>query len=135
MEDLELEKVALSWDPEENANQYYIYRASYDPDDYPEGAVTFERIGSTTKTSFTDESVLTYNHYYYQVRAINDGGVSEASEVVESPITEVLKRQMEQLDRALVAVESDDGVYVGWKMLGTDPKDVKFHLFRDGKKK
>lgn len=134
VEDLELEKVALSWDPEENANQYYIYRASYDPDDYPEGAVTFERIGSTTKTSFTDESVLTYNHYYYQVRAINDGGVSEASEVVESPITEVLKRQMEQLDRALVAVESDDGVYVGWKMLGTDPKDVKFHLFRDGKK-
>ncbi|MDX8045523.1 rhamnogalacturonan lyase [Gracilibacillus sp. S3-1-1] len=41
---------------------------------------------------------------------------------------------MEDLDRALVAVESDGGVYLGWKMLGTDPKNVQFHIYRDGKK-
>src|SRR5690625_3960172 len=43
-------------------------------------------------------------------------------------------RQMEKLNRALVAVETDEGIYVGWKMLGTDSESVTFDLFRDGEK-
>ncbi|RCW77313.1 fibronectin type III domain-containing protein [Saliterribacillus persicus] len=132
--DATLDNVTLNWETTDGAIQYYIYRANHNPADYPEGAVTFEKIATTTEASFTDDSILTYNPYYYQVRAVNEGGISEASEVAESPVTEVRKRQMEQLDRALVAVQSEDGVYVGWKMLGTDPKEVKFNVFRDGKK-
>ncbi|WP_269435767.1 rhamnogalacturonan lyase family protein [Gracilibacillus suaedae] len=130
----ELDNITLNWDAVDNASLYYVYRANFNPDDYPDGAVEFKKIGTTSDTSFTDDSILTYNSYYYQVRAVNEGGISNPSNTIESPVTEVKKRQMEQLDRALVAVESDDGVYVGWKMLGTDPKGVKFNLFRDGKK-
>ncbi|WP_163537479.1 hypothetical protein [Gracilibacillus sp. YIM 98692] len=129
----ELNNVTLDWDAVDDASLYYIYRSKYNPDEYPEGSVTFDKIATTTDTSFIDDTILTYHHYYYQVRAVNEGGISEASDVIESPVTEVQKRQMEQLDRALVAVESDDGVYVGWKVLGTDPDDVKFNVFRDGR--
>ncbi len=38
---------------------------------------------------------------------------------------------MERLDRALVALRRDSGdVYLGWRLLGTDPANVAFHLYR-----
>ncbi|MGO4372991.1 rhamnogalacturonan lyase, partial [Paenibacillus sp. MCAF20] len=46
----------------------------------------------------------------------------------------VLDRQAEYLDRGLVAVQKENGVYVGWRMLGTDPTSVSFDLYRDGEK-
>jgi rhamnogalacturonan endolyase len=40
-------------------------------------------------------------------------------------------RQMEFLDRGVVAVRrSASQAYVGWRMLGTDPADVAFNLYR-----
>ena len=41
-------------------------------------------------------------------------------------------RQMERLDRGLVAVKVDGGVYLSWRMFGTDPETVAFNLYRDG---
>nr|WP_321166896.1 rhamnogalacturonan lyase [Arthrobacter sp. Leaf234] len=41
-------------------------------------------------------------------------------------------RQMEYLDRAPVAVTTDGGVYVGWRMLGLDAESIGFHVYRDG---
>jgi uncharacterized protein YjdB len=43
-------------------------------------------------------------------------------------------RRMEQLDRAPVAVQTGEGVYVGWRMLGTDEPSIAFNLYRDGVK-
>ncbi len=40
-------------------------------------------------------------------------------------------RQMENLGRGLVAVNQGDGeVYLGWRLLGTDPNDIAFNLYR-----
>ncbi len=41
-------------------------------------------------------------------------------------------RQIEALDRGVVAVKMKTGVYVGWRILGTDPRDIRFNLYRDG---
>jgi rhamnogalacturonan endolyase len=44
---------------------------------------------------------------------------------------EVPPRQMERLGRGVVAVSRGGGrVFVGWRMLGTDPDDVAFNLYR-----
>ena len=44
---------------------------------------------------------------------------------------EVLPRQVESLDRGVVAVRPATGsVYVGWRLLGSDPVDVAFNLYR-----
>ncbi len=41
-------------------------------------------------------------------------------------------RQMEPLGRGLVAVHQGDGkVFVGWRLLGTDPDGIGFHLYRE----
>lgn len=40
-------------------------------------------------------------------------------------------RQMERLGRGVVAVPQDDGrVYLGWRLLGTDPEGIAFNLYR-----
>lgn len=41
------------------------------------------------------------------------------------------QRQMENLDRAVIAVRCPgDSVYVGWRLLGTEPDDIAFNLYR-----
>lgn len=45
--------------------------------------------------------------------------------------TATAQRQMEKLGRGLVAFhKGNDSVYVGWRMLGTDPEDIAFNLYR-----
>jgi hypothetical protein len=41
-------------------------------------------------------------------------------------------RQMENLGRGLIAMKTDDGVYVSWRWLGTEPEEIAFNLYRDG---
>ena len=41
------------------------------------------------------------------------------------------QRQMETLGRGVVAMRtSSSAAYVGWRLLGTDPADTKFNLYR-----
>ncbi|HLM58933.1 MAG TPA: rhamnogalacturonan lyase [Pyrinomonadaceae bacterium] len=48
-----------------------------------------------------------------------------------APAQAVAQRQMERLGRGVVAVRQADGkVWVGWRMLGTDPDEVAFNLYR-----
>ncbi|QDP97563.1 rhamnogalacturonan lyase [Microlunatus elymi] len=42
-------------------------------------------------------------------------------------------RIMERLDRSPVAVKTDGGVYVGWRLLASDPASTAFQVLRDGK--
>jgi rhamnogalacturonan endolyase len=42
------------------------------------------------------------------------------------------QRQMEKLGRGVVAVNQSDGkVYIGWRLLGTDPDDIAFNVYRN----
>jgi rhamnogalacturonan endolyase len=47
------------------------------------------------------------------------------------PSQAVAQRRMERLGRGVVAVDRGDGtVYVGWRLLGTDPDGIAFHVER-----
>ena len=43
-------------------------------------------------------------------------------------------RYMENLDRGVVAVSTGSGIYIGWRMLGTDPTDIAFNVYRNSTK-
>lgn len=43
-------------------------------------------------------------------------------------------RQMEYLNRGLVAVKTSSGVYLNWRLLGTDGSDIGFNLYRNNVK-
>ncbi|MCC9135573.1 hypothetical protein ACFSKU_13315 [Pontibacter silvestris] len=47
------------------------------------------------------------------------------------PDAALAQRHMEYLDRGLVAVHTGgDSVYVGWRLLGTEPENITFNLYR-----
>jgi len=52
------------------------------------------------------------------------GGISQPAD--RKPL-----RHMEHLGRGVVAIHQGDGkVYVGWRLLGTDPDEIAFNLYR-----
>lgn len=57
-----------------------------------------------------------------------------APEPANASVSSVFQRQMEYLDRGLVAVKTDGGVFVSWRLLGNEPDAIAFNLYRDGKK-
>ncbi len=40
------------------------------------------------------------------------------------------QRQMENLDRGVIAVKEKGGFYISWRVLGTDPDNLAFNLYR-----
>lgn len=44
------------------------------------------------------------------------------------------KRQMENINRGVIAIKTDNGIYIGWRLLGTDPADIVFHIYRNDKR-
>ncbi|MFT4046325.1 MAG: rhamnogalacturonan lyase [Solimonas sp.] len=43
-------------------------------------------------------------------------------------------RQAERLDRGAVAIPTSDGVLVSWRLLGSDPDELSFDVYRNGRK-
>lgn len=47
-----------------------------------------------------------------------------------APCPAVPRRQMENLNRGIVAIRQANGVYIGWRLFGTDPEGTAFNLYR-----
>ncbi|MBF0817259.1 G-D-S-L family lipolytic protein [Microbacterium paludicola] len=122
--DVQKNSVALTWDATDGALFYLVSRADKNGD--------FHVIGRADEAAYVDEDVLTTVAYTYRVQAVNAGGASDASATVTTPAVTTLDRAAERLDRAPVAVAQDGGVYLGWRLLGDDPQDAQFHVYRDG---
>ena len=45
-----------------------------------------------------------------------------------------ITRNMENLDRGVVAVKTEDGVFISWRRLGTEPADTNFEVYRNKEK-
>ena len=61
--------------------------------------------------------------------------ITVASAQVFSPITVQASsstRYMENLDRGLVAMNTDNGIYLSWRLVGTEDYNSSFTVYRDG---
>jgi hypothetical protein len=96
--------------------------------------------GGTGPFSVLLSGLSEYTLYHFRAYATNSLGTSYGQDLTfgtpSAPDAVVVApKQMENLGRALVAVRrSSDEVYVGWRMLGTDPTSITFNLYRDGVK-
>lgn len=122
----EKDSIEINWKSINDAVMYYIYRSK------SEGG-SYSLVGTSKEPTFID-SVATTTNYYYKINAVNLGGFSELSTPLKTPIANTMVRQMEELGRDLVAVKVEEGVYVSWRLLGTDSESTAFNLYRDGKK-
>ncbi|MGE5788179.1 MAG: hypothetical protein ACM3ZE_26525, partial [Myxococcales bacterium] len=119
--------VELTWDASEDALGYYVYRS-------PRHNEEFTLVGVAETNSLLDSFALyPQNRYHYMVRAVGATGFSRHSDEigVESLLSN--HKQVENLTRAPVAVQTADGVLVSWRLLATDTAHTGFHIFRDGR--
>ena len=66
-----------------------------------------------------------------------DGGINTAEREETEKLyaaRPVMNRQMEYLDRGLVAVPAERGALVSWRLLGTEPISQCYNLYRNGEK-
>lgn len=49
-------------------------------------------------------------------------------------VTATPKRQMEYLDRGVVAVKVNNGIFISWRVLGNESSDVSYNLYRGAAK-
>lgn len=119
--------VTFTWNEEPAARMFNIYRSNS-----VDGK--FVLIGKTIQATYTDTTILSTIPYFYKVASVNAGGISDLSTVLETPAVTTLYRTMEILDRAPVAVKTDAGNYISWRMLGLDPELIGFNLYRGDEK-
>ncbi len=60
--------------------------------------------------------------------------VHAAAERVRPLKTAAKPRQMERLNRGLVAIKTKKGVFLSWRLLGTDLEETAFNLYRNGQR-
>jgi rhamnogalacturonan endolyase len=54
-----------------------------------------------------------------------------AIRILYSSVQDIPVRHMENLDRGVIAMRtSGDSVYIGWRMLGAEPDDIAYNLYR-----
>ena len=63
--------VKITWGKVSGADKYYVYRKK--------SSGSYTKIGTTTKTSYTDKSAKSGKKYYYAVKAVNEAGSSSYS--------------------------------------------------------
>lgn len=91
-------------------------------------------LGQTTdRTMIIPFSLAEGTTYYWRVDTVTSTQVRPGPVWRFTPADKRAPRFMENLGRGLIAMNEGSGnVYVGWRMLGTDPTDIAFNLYRNG---
>ena len=83
--------------------------------------------GSAGSSSSTHKAAGTASD---DIRAASDD-IGTASDDASPPLPPL---QMEYLDRGTAAVKTGEGVFLSWRLLGTEPYDTAFEILRNGQK-
>lgn len=124
--------ITLSWDKTKDADWYDVYWSDRECNPV-EGLEGYQLLGRTKDTT----SVLntsTHLQKYFIVIAGNDGGYSELVNIA-SDIGKDLNPQTEALDRGLVAIMTENGVYISFRISMEEyGENATYEIYRDGVK-
>lgn len=119
--------VALEWDDFPGALSYHVYQKA------PYGM--FKRIATVKHSAYIDDEVDTVTDFTYAVEAVTTSGVTEKAEILVPAASKPFRRKMETLNRGLVAMNTQDGVFLSWRLNGYEyEKDIDFILLRNGER-
>lgn len=121
----EKKRVRLKWQGYERALRYNVYKKP------PYGLCKL--IAKTSECEYTDDDVINFVPYEYYVEAVTTSGTAEKI-MVTSEIKDVPpKRWMETLNRGVVAVKSEDGIFISWRLRAYEyDKEISFIVLRNG---
>ncbi|MGC4065003.1 MAG: hypothetical protein QM784_10250 [Polyangiaceae bacterium] len=122
-----LHSIDVTWNAVSGAQAYYVYRSTEEFGDYT-------LVGITETNALSDNyAVFPQNGYFYTVAAVGPAGFSRRSEPLQVERLLATYERAENLNRAPIAVPTDQGVYLGWRLLGTDREGLGFRIYRDGR--
>ena len=119
--------VALTWCGPKNTAWYNIYQKA------PYGI--YKLIAKTTKQEYIHDKVVTNVPFIYAVEAVTPAGISNRAEVKIDTEAKPFKRKMETLGRGAVAMKTENGVFLSWRLNAWEyAEGVDFLLLKNGKK-
>ena len=104
-------QIQLAWDTVEGADRYVVFWADKNSD-----TVRYKAIKETTQTEII---ILKATHvkHYFKVVACKQKKELTGSNLVETSIKKVWKEQLEPLSRGLIAVKTEEGVFLSWRLM------------------
>lgn len=136
IEKIEKKSITITWEPVKEADSYAVFWADADT---PQMKYKKKYEGKSCEYTLTKSTHIP--HYLY-VEAYQQGKLTEKSSVVKTPVHYRLEPQLEQLNRGLVAVKTETGVFLSWRMLlpevhgysKTGMTGTDYIIYRDGEK-
>ena len=61
-------------------------------------------------------------------------GIAVPAVTANAQASSAITRNMENLDRGVVAMKVDNGTYISWRRLATEPASTNFELYRNQEK-
>ena len=116
----------LSWRPGTNAIQSRVYFGTDEE--------SLNYMGSTTAGSMSAPALSDQTTYYWRVDTVKQSQTITGQVWSFTQAAELKPRLMEKLDRAVLAVRTGSGNYIGWRLFGTDPEDIAFNVYRGSTK-
>ena len=127
--------VTIGWTDVPDAETYRVYWA-----DRNTKGMAYKCLAETKDTQFHLNKATHVPHYFY-VEAVADGQILKTSERLKTPVKKVFHPQLEKLNRGLVAVPQEEGVFLSWRLLkdevdgysDTGLTGANFAVYRDGR--
>lgn len=146
--------VTLEWDPfaSDDLVGYNIYWADKDTDteEYAKLNADGSKAADNDSASITvgkDTTSFTYEksssvHHYFKVAPVLGTGEGSKTDAVKSPTAAEFHKYLENLDRGLVEVPAAGGIFLSWRLLGTEVTGYSetgltgtdFNVYQDGVK-
>ena len=127
--------VTIGWTDVPDTAAYRVYWA-----DRNTKGMAYKCLAETKDTQFRLNKATHVPHYFY-VEAVADGQILETSERLKTPVRKVFHPQLEKLNRGLIAVPQEEGVFLSWRLLkdevdgygDTGLTGANFAVYRDGR--
>ncbi|MBQ8301195.1 MAG: rhamnogalacturonan lyase, partial [Clostridia bacterium] len=118
--------VSLNWNGSDGILYYNIYKKA------PLGLSKL--IATVTDRFYTDTEVVTCVPFEYTVEGVTTRRVATAT-VITNVVASTPKRWMETLNRGAIAVKTENGIFISWRLKGYEyDKDISFIILRNGER-
>lgn len=116
IEKIERDSVTITWDKVEGASDYSVFWADRDS-----LTMVYERRYTGKENRFTLNKSTHISHFFY-VEAYKNGELLDKSEKISSSVTYKINAQLEKLNRGIVALKKEKGMFVAWRMFKDEVK-------------
>ncbi len=128
--------ITLSWDNVSSADSYAVFWADRDHE-----GMEYKKIYEGDGEEFTVNKSTHIPHYFYG-ECYKNGKLLGKSEKLKTGVTYKQEMQLEKLNRGLIAVKSEGGVYLGWRLFVDEVKGYSktgltgtdFAVYKNGSK-